>query len=155
MIAIAPNQESPCIQQKHQDVFLEMLPRIRSLAGRAFGWLESEMKDELIQEVTANAFCAFVGLVRRGKSEIAYATPLTNYAIRQVMAGRRVGTTLNVNDVTSPYAQAACRLVVGRLDRFDNDNGTWQSGCLPCRPTPPDCRNPGNGRDNERSSQEV
>ena len=126
MIAIAPIQESPCIKQKHQEVFLEMLPRIRSRARQAFGWLGSEMKDELIQEVVANAFCAFMSLVRRGKSEIAYATPLTNYAIRQVLGGRQVGAKLNVNDVTSPYAQAACRFVVARLDQFDNDQGDWR-----------------------------
>ena len=139
MIAIAPNQESPCIQQEHQDVFLEMLPRIRSRAGQAFGWLGSEMKDELIQEVIANAFCAFAGLVRRGKSEIAYATPLTNYAIRQVLGGRQVGAKLNVNDVTSPYAQAACRFVMARLDRFDTDKGHWREVLVEdCRATPAD-----------------
>jgi hypothetical protein len=84
------------------------------------------MKDELIQEVVANAFCAFVRLVRRGKSELAYATPLAKYAIRQALGGRQVGTKPNINDVTSPYAQAARRFVVARLDRFDNGNGEWR-----------------------------
>jgi RNA polymerase sigma factor (sigma-70 family) len=126
MIAIAPTQLSPCYQQQHQDKFLEMLPRIRILASRAFGSLGSELKDELIQEVVANVFCAFVRLVHRGKSELAYATPLAKYAIRQALSGRQVGTKANVNDVTSPYAQAACRFVLARLDRFDNDRGEWR-----------------------------
>lgn len=137
MIALAPIQEIPSIQQKHQEAFLEMLPRIRSRAGQAFSWLGSEMKNELIQEVVANAFCAFASLVRRGKSEIAYATPLTNYAIRQVLGGRRVGATLNVHDVTSPYAQATCGFVVARLDRFDTDQGQWREVLVEdCRATP-------------------
>lgn len=126
MIALSSTQPSVCIQQEHQDRFLEMLPKIRNLADRAFGRRGPEMRDELIHEVIANAFCAFVGLVRRGKFQQAYATPLATYAIRQALSGRQVGTTLKVNDVTSPYAQAACRSVVARLDRFDADQGQWR-----------------------------
>jgi hypothetical protein len=103
-----------------------MLPKIRVLAERAFAWRGTELCDELTHEVVANAFCAFVGLVRRGKLKQAYATPLATYAILQALSGRQVGTTLNVNDVTSPYAQAACRSVVERLDRFDTDRGQWR-----------------------------
>ncbi len=124
---IAPLQK-PCrsIEQQHHDRFLEMLPLISSQASVAFRRLRPEHKTELIQEVLANAYCAFVGLVRRGKADIAYATPLANYAIRQVLDGRQVGTKPNVNDVTSPYARAAHGIVVERLDRFDPDKGEWR-----------------------------
>jgi hypothetical protein len=114
-----------------------MLPRIRFLASRAFGSQESERRGELIQEVVANAFCAFVSLVRRDCSGIAHATPLTNYAIRQVVGGRQVGTRLNVNDVTSPYAQAAHGFVVARLDQFDNDQGEWRESLVEDRRATP------------------
>ena len=137
MIAIAQHQQAPSLHQNNQEVFLEMLPRIRSRAGRAFNWLGAELRDDLIQEVIANAFCAFMSLARRGKSDIAYATPLANYAVRQVLAGRRVGGSLNINDVTSPYAQAACRLVVGRLDEYDSDAGVWREALVEDRRATP------------------
>jgi len=38
------------------------------------------------------------------------------YAVRQVLGDRRVGTKLNIRDGTSPYAQAAGRVKVERLD---------------------------------------
>jgi len=56
-------------------------------------------------EVVANAFVAFRRLVTRGKADIAYASALAWYAVRQVLEGRRVGNRLNVRDVMSPYAQ--------------------------------------------------
>ena len=71
----------------------------------AFRGLRAEARDELTQEVVANAYCAFAQLVRRSKAALAYPTPLAQFAIRQVRAGRRVGSRLNVNDVLSGYAQ--------------------------------------------------
>jgi hypothetical protein len=55
-----------------------------------------------------------------------YATPLANYAIRQVLAGRRVGTRFNVRDVTSLHARLRYRVIVERLDRFERDEGEWR-----------------------------
>ena len=82
-----------------------MLPLIRSQARLAFRRLRPELKDELVQEAVANAYCRFSRLVRAGKADLAYATPLANYAIRQVIAGRRVGTKVNRRDVSSVVAQ--------------------------------------------------
>lgn len=84
--------------------FLELLPRIRQQAVFAFRGLRADVRDELTQEVVANAYCAFAQLVRQNKATLAYATPLAQFAIRQVRAGRRVGSRLNVNDVLSGYA---------------------------------------------------
>ncbi len=62
--------------------FLEMLPKIRRRAGRAFRRARPERRAELIQEVIANAYCVtFAALVRDGKTDAAYATPLANFAI--------------------------------------------------------------------------
>ncbi len=48
----------------------------------------------------------FVRLVRRGKAGLAYPTPLADYAIRQVRAGRRVGCRQNAQDIMSPMGAA-------------------------------------------------
>jgi hypothetical protein len=70
---------------------------------------------------------AFVALVHRGKADVAYATPLANYAIRQVIAGRQVGTKPNRRDVLSPNAHADYGIVVERLDMFDEEQGEWRA----------------------------
>jgi hypothetical protein len=86
MIAITKQPRQTATAQENEQ-FLNMLPLIRNQARLAFRGLQAEHKDELIQEIIANAYCAFVKLVRRGKASIAYATPLTNFAIRQVLRG--------------------------------------------------------------------
>ena len=98
MIMIAKESRREIKSQEHEQ-FLRMLPKIRNRARRAFRECSPELGEEWVQEVMANAYCAFMALVRRGKSDLAYPTPLANYAIRQVIAGRRVGSKLNVQDV--------------------------------------------------------
>jgi hypothetical protein len=82
-----------------------VLPLIRSQARRVFRWLRPELKQELVQDVVENAYVAFARLVRRGREGLAFATSLANFAIRQVIAGSRVGAKLNIRDVTSVVAQ--------------------------------------------------
>jgi hypothetical protein len=84
-----------------QTTFLEMLPAIRNQANVAFRGLPPQRQEDLIAEVTANAFVAYTRLVERGLADIAYPTPLALFAIKQVRSGRRVGVTLNVRDVGS------------------------------------------------------
>ena len=109
-----------------QDWFVAMLPQIRRQASIAFRSRAPESRAELIQEVIANAYVAYARLVELGKQDLAYATPLASYAVRQVLSGRRVGTCLNIRDVTSPYAQAAGRVKVESLDRCDAGDGEWK-----------------------------
>ncbi len=85
--------------------FLDMLPTIRSQAQVAFRGEQAELREELVAEVIANCFVAFVRLMDRGLDDVVYPTPLAQFAIRQVREGRKVGTKLNVNDVSSEYAQ--------------------------------------------------
>ncbi len=115
---------------RENDRFLKMLPRIRSQARLAFRQQRSEYKDELIQEVVVNAYSAFVKLVHRGKSNVAFATPLANYAIRQVIAGRQVGNKSSIRDVMSPRARAAHGFVLARLDVFDAEQGDWRQALV-------------------------
>jgi hypothetical protein len=117
--------------------FLSLLPAIREQARFAFRREKTERRQELIAEVIANAFVAFVRLLDRGLEAIVYPTPLAQFAIRQVRDGRRVGCRLNVLDVSSEYAQHSKRFSVGRLDHFHEQEGTWQEVLLEDRKAGP------------------
>ena len=60
---------------RHAD-FLAMLPAIRRSAQIAFRKLPAELRHDLIEEVVANCYVAFVRLVERGQADRALATPL-------------------------------------------------------------------------------
>jgi hypothetical protein len=89
----------------HHQEFLILLPAIRSQASHAFRRQRAGLREELVSEVIANAFHCFTRLVARGKAELAYATPLAQFAIRQVRAGRRVGSPANKQDITSHWGR--------------------------------------------------
>jgi hypothetical protein len=115
---IAPLR-TECLQHDTQfdpDQFLTMLPRIRRQASLAFRHRGAEAREELIQEVIANAYHAWVRLVRQGKEAVAFPTPLAQYAIHQVRVGRRVGSRLNSLDRLSGTARRARVLTVESLD---------------------------------------
>ncbi len=124
MIAIT-KQPRQAARKRQNERFLDMLPLIRSQARRAFCRLRPELKQELVQEVIANAFVAFVALVRRGKADIAYATPLANYAIRQALAGRRVGAKTNCRDVSSVVAQRRWGFTLENLSWNGSGANIW------------------------------
>ena len=106
--------------------FEEMLPVIRRQARRAFWDRSPDEREELIAETIANAYCAYCGLIERGKAAVAYPTPLARFAIRQICAGRRVASRLNVHDVTSSYCQQAKGVCVEGLGFQDNTQSRWQ-----------------------------
>jgi hypothetical protein len=117
----------PCSSTQSHDKFLAMLPAIREQARLAFRAHNPEAKEELIAEVVANAFCAFARLVERGKQDVAHATPLAWYAIRQVRCGRRVGSAIKSRDVMS---LANRHVVVEPLDWFDDQAGEWREALV-------------------------
>jgi hypothetical protein len=124
MIATLPVCQQPD-RQAAEARFLEMLPSIRGVACFAFRRLRHAVREELIAEVVANAFCAFQGLVARGHAELAYASVLAWFAVRQIREGRRVGSKLNHNDLTSPYGQRQRNVSVQSLwDEWKS--GRWQ-----------------------------
>jgi hypothetical protein len=126
MIASALNRRPHRLSERHREHFLSLLPAIVEQARFAFRHERPDRRQELIAEVVANAFVAFARLVQRGLTSIIYATPLAQYAIKQVHDGRRVGCKLNVRDVSSEYAQASKHFTVERLDRYDFENGEWR-----------------------------
>jgi hypothetical protein len=112
--------------QALQDRFLELLPQIRTQARLAFRDEEPERRQELTTEVIANCWIAFTRLIERGLDDVIYPTPLAQYAIRQVRTGRKVGGSLNVNDVSSAYAQKAKGIFIESLDRFNQRKDEWK-----------------------------
>ena len=108
--------------------FLAMLPSIVTHARIAFR--SSNDREDLIQEVVANSFVAFARLAELGKLDLAYPTVLARYAVAQVNDGRRVGTSLNVHDISSSYCQKRKGIVVGRLDHHDRLANEWKEVLL-------------------------
>jgi len=125
---IAPAKPSPRERDARasNERFLEMLPVIRRYARMAFQDRDPEARGEKVQETIANAFVAFCRLVKQGKGDLAYPTPLAMYAIRQVKPGRHVGSKLNVCDVSSTHRQLRKGVHVLRLDHFDKDAQEWK-----------------------------
>ena len=110
--------------------FLAMLPIIRNYARGAFSRLNPELRQDMIQEVIANAMCAYVRLFQQGRVALAYPTVLARYGIAQVRDHRRVGAKLNIKDVMSGYCQAKKHVVVERLDHFDEEENAWQEAVV-------------------------
>jgi hypothetical protein len=108
-----------------------MLPKITQYAKHAFRHLPPDARAEAVADVVANAMLAFVRLFDRGKIDLAYPTVLARFGIAQHRCGRRVGTKLNVRDATSPYCRAMKRIIVGRLDHFDDEEQAWKEILVP------------------------
>jgi len=94
--------------------FLAMLPKIRRQASLAFRGLPEVTREDLIEEVVVNALVAYKRPYDAGKVELAYPTVLAMYGIRQVNEGRRVGSKLNVKDVSSEYCRQKKGFVLER-----------------------------------------
>ena len=117
---------NPKLTARQQRHFVSMLPAIEQFARRRFRKRQREERDELIAEVVAITFAMFVRLVARRKTKLAFATTLANYACRQVATGRRLGTPLNVNDVTSLHCRCQKGVHVQSLHRRDRKTGAWR-----------------------------
>ena len=113
-----------------------MLPTILAQLRFAFRDLRSEERAEALADATANAALVYARLFQLGKVDVAYPSASARFAAAQYRSGRRVGASLNVNDVTSCHAQRRHRLRVERLDRQDAEAG-WKEilvedrGCTP------------------------
>jgi hypothetical protein len=126
MIAQAKSLSPSSSAHRLHAKFTELLPSIQNHARVAFRSVRPELRDELIAEVCANCWVAFVRLMERGLDDVIYAAPLALYAIRQVRSGRKVGIRANVNDVTSRHCQVHKGVRVGRLDHYNVDKDEWK-----------------------------
>ncbi len=120
----------PAPRPRWHRVFLSMLPQILRHASYSFRSLHGDARQDAIAEVIANCVVAFKALVRRGKMDIAYPTVLARYATAQVADGRRVGSSLNVHEVLSGYAQRNKGFKVESLDHFDEEENQWQEAVV-------------------------
>ena len=93
MVALLKNGLTDKRKELVHERFMAMLSRIQRQATLAFRHLGTEAREEMVQEVTANAYRAWVRLVDRGREQVAGPTPLAQFAIRQVRAvgGSAVG----------------------------------------------------------------
>jgi hypothetical protein len=107
------------------DGFMKLLPDIRRQLRFTFRGLAAECREDATAECLAAAAVAYAKLYEQGKVELAFATPLAQFAARQFRAGRRVGGHLNCDDVMSHFAQRRLGIVVERLDRRE-PNGDWK-----------------------------
>jgi hypothetical protein len=94
-----------------------------------------------VQQTIATAYGLFASLCRRGKPALVYATPLAQFAIKKVRAGRRIGSRGNSRDITSPRGAVMKGFRIERLDRFDHRTGEWREALVGtgrrARQTPP------------------
>jgi hypothetical protein len=116
--------------------FQELIPSIRRVACYAFRRLPRSRREDLVAEVIANAYAAFIRLIQRGLTALIYPTALAKFAVRQVWSGRRVGTRRNSRDVLSASAQLRHRFVVESLDDRQA-SGPWQDHLLTDRHATP------------------
>jgi hypothetical protein len=117
--------------------FEAMLPTIQRVASYGFRRCSPGRREQLVADVVARSFLAFVALLKRGKAALAYPTVLAKYAIRQVRDGRQVGCPQNVNDVLSPLAQIKKGFTVQSLSRRSG-HAQWEELINDFRATPPD-----------------
>jgi hypothetical protein len=111
--------------------FLAITPQIVGHARIAFCYLDTEAKQEAVQEVVCNALKAFVRLVQLGKANLAYPTVLAKYGVAQTRDHRKVGGHLNVHDVSSEYCQRLKGITGERLDKYDCEEECWQEVLVP------------------------
>jgi hypothetical protein len=126
MITIPKQRTRTSTAQHWHAKFLGLLPTIRRQARIAFRHEPSERREEMTAEVVANCWVAFVRLMKRGLDDAIYPTPLAQYAIKQVRAGRKVGGKLNCRDVSSGHCQVTKGVRVGRLDHYDANTDEWK-----------------------------
>ena len=106
--------------------FMQLEPVICRQARFAFRQLDPEARAEAIQDVLVAALVAFVRLFELDKPHLAYPTVRARYGIAQFRCGRRVGSRLNVHDVSSLYAQRKKKFVVERLHHFSAKQDVWR-----------------------------
>ena len=116
---------SPTPAALHHARFVAMLPQIKRFASFYFRKERRAIREDLVAEVIASAYLNFARLVERNKLDVAYPTPLSRYAVKQIRAGRRVGNRADIRDLTSDRAKKAGTFIHGLWER--DERGQWQA----------------------------
>jgi hypothetical protein len=106
--------------------FLKVLPAVRHYAGLAFRHLDSECREESIQNVVCLVCAAVASLAERNKLDVAHPSTLARYAIARTRDGRIFGCPMNCKDVSSELCQRQGRATMERLDNYDTEEDCWR-----------------------------
>jgi DNA-directed RNA polymerase specialized sigma24 family protein len=107
--------------------YLKLLPDIYRLARIRTIHLRGEARSDAFQEIVADTVVAYARLAELGRENLAFATPLVEYAAAKFRAGRRVGVCLNINDVSSEYCRRRRGVTIERLRHSDVDADGWEA----------------------------
>ncbi|MEK6247789.1 MAG: hypothetical protein N2C12_06385 [Planctomycetales bacterium] len=114
------------IDEETREQFARLLPQLQRQMAHRFRQLNPELCEDRTAEAVGLAFEMFVRLAERGKTDLAYVTPLAQYACRQVMDGRQCGGSLNRNDITSRHCQLKTGVRGRSINRQNLQTGHWQ-----------------------------
>ena len=89
MKKLPSSQASARVLRETSPRFEELLPAIRRIAEFAFRRVSRSDRSEFVASAIAKAYEMYVRLVEQGKAALAYSSALANYAVRQVLDGRR------------------------------------------------------------------
>ena len=113
-----------------QTAFLMILPRIQSQAWNAFQGLSFDLKQELQSEVVGHCWKSFIRLFELGRHEDVSPMSLARFAIRAVRSGRRMGASLNINDVSSNYCQRRLGIRTTPICMIDQNGEKWAESLI-------------------------
>ena len=113
-----------------QTAFLMILPRIQSQAWNAFQGLSFDLKQELQSEVVGHCWKSFIKLFELGRHEDVSPMSLARFAIRAVRSGRRMGASLNINDVSSNYCQRRLGIRTTPFCMIDQNGEKWAESLI-------------------------
>ena len=116
---IAVNSERLNNESSWQTEFVSMLPEIRKWLRLAFRQLDSEAREEAVEEGIVHALLSYCQLHSQGRADRVSSSSLAWYATLQVKRGRPAVGRMNGQEPLSRYAQ------VGTGSRFERWNGEW------------------------------
>jgi hypothetical protein len=97
-----------------QSAFVEMLPEIEQKLRLAFCRLDSEAREDAIEEAIVHSLFSYSRLHDQGREEVATASSLAWYSSRHVRRGRPAGGRMNGKDPLSRYGQISSGIEVER-----------------------------------------
>ena len=113
-----------------QTAFLMILPIRQSQAWNAFQGLPFDLKQELQSEVVGHCWKSFIRLFELGRHEDVSPMSLARFAIRAVRSGRRMGASLNINDVSSNYCQRRLGIRTTPFCMIDQNGEKWAESLI-------------------------
>ena len=118
---------TPSVPVSFETLYQKMLPHFQYHARR-FKRRNGRRVDraDVIQELAGFALEIYTSLVRRGKHDLIYYTPLMQYAIKRYREGRRFATGSNSTDILSDKTQRLGRSETCQLSQFDDNADTWK-----------------------------